>query len=159
MDVGMVQGKKIIVTGGGGYFGHKLGNELKKMGAVVVSFDISWPLDDVVYEQMECFQVETWSVNYVIHFDYFTKTTPFRSCLCVTDSKIIKYYHGENAWKLFEFAVSHTRWWEVFSKHWTPAILEFSYNFHFTLRMIMWYQELSEFFLKSNDKVKYPFMS
>ncbi|CAH3039535.1 unnamed protein product [Pocillopora meandrina] len=52
----MVQGKKILVTGGGGYFGHKLGNELKKLGAVVVLFDISWPLDDVVYEQMECFQ-------------------------------------------------------------------------------------------------------
>ena len=55
MDVGMVRGRKILGTGGGGYFGHKLGNELKKMGAVVVSFDISWPLDDVVYEQMECF--------------------------------------------------------------------------------------------------------
>ncbi|XP_066026724.1 short-chain dehydrogenase/reductase family 42E member 1-like isoform X2 [Pocillopora verrucosa] len=52
----MVQGRKILVTGGGGYFGHKLGNELKKLGAVVVLFDISWPLDDVVYEQMECFQ-------------------------------------------------------------------------------------------------------
>ena len=47
MDVGMVQGKKIIVTGGGAYFGHKLGNELKKMGAVVVLCNISWPLDDV----------------------------------------------------------------------------------------------------------------
>ena len=58
-DVGMVQGRKILVTGGGGYFGHKLGNELKKLGAVVVLFDISWPLDDVVYEQMECFPVET----------------------------------------------------------------------------------------------------
>ena len=55
----MVQGKKILVTGRGGYFGQKLGNELKKLGAVVVLFDISWPLDDVVYEQMECFPVET----------------------------------------------------------------------------------------------------
>ena len=53
MDVGMFQGKKILVTGGGGYFGHKLGNELKKMGAVVVLFDISRPLDEVVNEQME----------------------------------------------------------------------------------------------------------
>ena len=45
----MVQGRKIFVTGGGGgYFGHKLGNQLKKMEAVVVLFDISWPLDDVV---------------------------------------------------------------------------------------------------------------
>ena len=51
--------KKNSVTEGGRYFGHKLGNELKKLGAVVVLFDISWPLDDVVYEQMECFQVET----------------------------------------------------------------------------------------------------
>ena len=50
---------------------------------------------------------------------------------------------------VFEFAVSDTGWWEVFSKHWTPAIQEFSYNFHFTLRMIMWYQELSEFFFKN----------
>ena len=39
MDVGMFQGRKILVTGGGGYFGHKLGNELKKMGAVVVLND------------------------------------------------------------------------------------------------------------------------
>ena len=35
MDGGMVQGRKILVTGGGGYFGYKLGNELKKMGTVV----------------------------------------------------------------------------------------------------------------------------
>ena len=54
MDVGMFQGRKILVTGGGGYFNHKLGNELKKMGAVVVLFDISRPLDEVVNEQMEC---------------------------------------------------------------------------------------------------------
>ena len=54
----MFQGRKILVTGGGGYFGHKLGNELKKMGAVVVLLDISWALDEVVYEQMECLQVD-----------------------------------------------------------------------------------------------------
>ena len=41
------------MTGEGGHFGHKLGNELKKMGAVVVLFDISRPLDEVVNEQME----------------------------------------------------------------------------------------------------------
>ena len=40
MDVGMFQGRKILVTGGRGYFGHKLRNELKNMGAVVVLFDI-----------------------------------------------------------------------------------------------------------------------
>ena len=55
MDVGMFQGRKILVTGGGGHFGHKLGSELKKMGAVVVLNDISRPLDEVVNEQMECF--------------------------------------------------------------------------------------------------------
>ena len=54
MDVGMFQGRKILVTGGG-HFGHKLGSELKKMGAVVVLNDISRPLDEVVNEQMECF--------------------------------------------------------------------------------------------------------
>ena len=59
MDVGMFQGRKILVTEGGGYFGHKLGNELKKMGTVVVLNDISRPLDEVVNEQMECSQVET----------------------------------------------------------------------------------------------------
>ena len=50
MDVAMFQGRKILVTGGGGYFGHKLGNELKKMGAVVVLNDISRPQDEVVNE-------------------------------------------------------------------------------------------------------------
>ena len=53
----MFRRRTILVTGGGGYFGHKLGNEVKKMGAVVL-FYISWPLDEVVYEQMECFQVD-----------------------------------------------------------------------------------------------------
>ena len=47
MDVGMFQGRKILVTGGGGgHFGHKVGSELKKMGAVVVLNDISRPLDE-----------------------------------------------------------------------------------------------------------------
>ena len=54
----MFQGRKILVTGGGGYFNHKLGNELKNMGAVVVLFDISRPLDEVVNEQMECLHVD-----------------------------------------------------------------------------------------------------
>ena len=40
MDVGMFKGRKIHVTGGRGYFGHKLRNELKKMGAVVELFVI-----------------------------------------------------------------------------------------------------------------------
>ena len=142
------KGEIILVTGGGGYFGHKLGNELKKLGAVVVLFDISWPLDDVVYEQMECFQVETWSVNYVIRFGIFYQLKQLHSDLAFvlrTDENI-KFYHVENTWKLFEFAVSDTRSQEVFPKSWTPDILELSYNFHFTLRMIMWYHDLSEFF-------------
>ena len=119
------------------------------MGAVVVSFDISWPWDDVVYEQMECFQVETWSVNYVIRFGIFYQLKQLHSDLAFvlrTDENI-KFYHVENTWKLFEFAVSDTRSQEVFPKSWTPDILELSYNFHFTLRMIMWYHDLSEFFL------------
>ena len=43
MNVGTFQGRKIRkirVTGGKGYFGHKLRDELKNMGAVVVLFDI-----------------------------------------------------------------------------------------------------------------------
>ena len=32
--------KKVLLTGGGGYFGHKLGNELKMQGAKVVLFDL-----------------------------------------------------------------------------------------------------------------------
>ena len=55
MDVGMFQGRKILVTGERGHFGHKLGSELKKMGAVVVLNDNSRPLDEVVNEQMKCF--------------------------------------------------------------------------------------------------------
>lgn len=51
------QGKRVLVTGGGGYFGHKLGNALKKKGAEVIAFDISWPLDRTAYKQLECVQV------------------------------------------------------------------------------------------------------
>ena len=42
MDVGVYpKGRNVLVTGGRGCFVHKLRNELKKMGAVVVLFDIS----------------------------------------------------------------------------------------------------------------------
>ena len=51
------QGKRVLVTGGGGYFGHKLGNALRKKGAEVILFDISWPLDQTAYKQLECVQV------------------------------------------------------------------------------------------------------
>ena len=53
------QGKRVLVTGGGGYFGHKLGNALKKKGAEVFLFDIFWPLDKTAYKQykLECVQV------------------------------------------------------------------------------------------------------
>ena len=34
------RGLKVFLTGGGGYFGHKLGNELKMQGAKVVLFDL-----------------------------------------------------------------------------------------------------------------------
>jgi len=53
------QGKKLLVTGGGGYFGHKLGNALKKKGAELLAFDISWPLDKTAYKQLECVQVRS----------------------------------------------------------------------------------------------------
>ena len=46
-----------LITGGGGYFGHKLGNGLMKQGAVVVLFDVAWPFDDTAYNQMKCVQV------------------------------------------------------------------------------------------------------
>ena len=57
MSVESFRGKKILVTGGGGYFGHKLGNALRKKGAAVLAFDISWPLDTTAYKQLECVQV------------------------------------------------------------------------------------------------------
>lgn len=50
-------GKRVLITGGGGYFGHKLGNGLMKQGAVVVLFDVAWPFDDTAYSQMKCVQV------------------------------------------------------------------------------------------------------
>ena len=51
------EGKSVLITGGGGYFGHKLGNELNRQGAEVVLFDIFWPFNDTAYSQMECVQV------------------------------------------------------------------------------------------------------
>ena len=48
------RGKKVLLTGGGGYFGHKLGNELKMQGAEVVLCDIFWPFDEMAYTFMEC---------------------------------------------------------------------------------------------------------
>jgi len=50
------EGKSVLITGGGGYFGHKLGNELNRQGAEVVLFDIFWPFNDTAYSQMECVQ-------------------------------------------------------------------------------------------------------
>ena len=92
MDFGMFQGRKIPVTGGEGYFGHKLGNEL----------------DEVVNEQMECLQVETWSVNYVIYFGLFYQNNSIRILpLFYAHTKILNF--TKNTWKLFQFAVSDTR--------------------------------------------------
>ena len=45
----------MLITGGGGYFGHKLGNELKEQGADVVLFDIAWPFNISI--EMKCVQV------------------------------------------------------------------------------------------------------
>ena len=49
------EGKRVLITGGGGYFGNELGNELKKQGAEVVLFDVAWPFD--VSDEMKCVQV------------------------------------------------------------------------------------------------------
>ena len=53
----LYQGKRVLITGGGGYFGHKLGNELKRQGAEVILFDVVWPFNVSVYSQMQCVQV------------------------------------------------------------------------------------------------------
>ena len=52
-------GKRVLVAGGGGYFGHKLGNELDRQGAEVVLFDIFFgPFDKTTaYSQMEYIEV------------------------------------------------------------------------------------------------------
>ena len=109
MDVGMFQGRKILVTGGGGYFGHKLGNELKKMGAVVVLFDIWRPLDEVVNEQMECVQVDlAGKLRYLLWIILPKQLhSDLAFVLCAYEN--IKFYQRENTWKLFQFAVSDTR--------------------------------------------------
>lgn len=54
-DGDVFEGKRVLITGVGGYFGHKLGNELKKQGAEVVLFDIAWPFN--VSDEMKCVQV------------------------------------------------------------------------------------------------------
>ena len=54
----LLQGKRMLITGGGGFFGHKLGNELKRQGAEVVLFDIAWPFNDSeAYSHIKCVQV------------------------------------------------------------------------------------------------------
>ena len=53
----LYQGKRVLITGGGGYFGHRLGNELKRQGAEVILFDVAWPFNVSVYSQMKCVQV------------------------------------------------------------------------------------------------------
>ena len=72
--------KKNSVTGGGRYFGHKLGNEL----------------DEVVNEHMECLQVETWSVNYVIYFGLFYQNNSIRILpLFYAHTKILNFTKGK----------------------------------------------------------------
>ena len=68
----MFQGRKILVTEGGGHFGHMLGSELKKMGAVVVLNDISRLLDEVVNEQWNFFSGRLdWEITQFT-LDFFT---------------------------------------------------------------------------------------
>lgn len=59
----LLQSKRMLITGGGGYFGQKLGKELKRQGAEVVLFDIAWPFDETeAYSHIKCVQVvpNTW---------------------------------------------------------------------------------------------------
>ena len=59
----LLQGKRVLITGGGGYFGQKLGNELKRQEAEVVLFDTAWPFDGTeAYSHIKCVQVvpNTW---------------------------------------------------------------------------------------------------
>ena len=58
-DLVAFQGKRVLVTGGGGYFGHKLGNALERKGVEVILFDVFWPLDQRAYKQLERVQVRT----------------------------------------------------------------------------------------------------
>ena len=102
----MFQGRKILVTReGGGHFGHKLGNELKKMGAVVVLNDISRLLDEVVNEQWSVFQVDFTGKLRNLLWIFLLKQ--LHSDLATDENT--KFYHRENTWKLFQFAVSDTR--------------------------------------------------
>ncbi|XP_068673469.1 short-chain dehydrogenase/reductase family 42E member 1-like isoform X1 [Montipora foliosa] len=56
-DRQILVGEVALITGGGGYLGRKLGNELLRQGGKVILFDISWPFDnDKSYSRMTCFK-------------------------------------------------------------------------------------------------------
>ena len=48
-------GQKVLITGGGGYVGQRLGNALFEKGADVILFDVNFPQDS--YAPMTCVQV------------------------------------------------------------------------------------------------------
>ena len=48
-------GQKVLITGGGGYVGQRLGNALLEKGADVILFDVNFPQDS--YAPMTCIQV------------------------------------------------------------------------------------------------------
>ena len=59
-DRQILVGEVALITGGGGYLGRKLGNELLRQGGKVILFDISWPFDnDESYSRMTCFKVRS----------------------------------------------------------------------------------------------------
>ena len=93
------------MTEGGGHFGHMLGSELKKMGAVVVLNDISRLLDEVVNEQWSVFQVDLTGKLRNLLWIFLLKQ--LHSDLATGENT--KFYHRENTWKLFQFVVSDTR--------------------------------------------------
>ena len=100
------------MAGRRGYFGRKLGNELVaniSVGAVVVLFDILWPLDEVAYEQMECLRVDLTGKLYNLPWIILPKQPHSDLSFVLRTDENIRFYYGENTWKLFQFAVSDTR--------------------------------------------------
>ena len=105
----MFHGRKILVTERGGHFGHMLGSELKKMGVVVVLNDISRLLDEVVNEQWSVFQVDLTGKLRNLLWIFLLKQLHSDLAFVLRTDENIKFYHRENTWKLFQFAVSDTR--------------------------------------------------
>ena len=115
-------------------FWPQAGNELKKMGAVVVSFDISWPLDEVVYEQMECLLEElTGKLCNLLWITFYQNNFIRILPSFFAQTKILNFTMGKTHGSYFNLLCQTPGSGKCFLK-----IPEFSYNFHFILRRIMW---------------------